>query len=68
MPEVAGEAAIYADPYSLDSITEAMIKISSDEITRKRIVEIGKIHREKFSWDNTAKLLWNSIEKVLTNR
>ena len=67
MPEVAGEAAIYADPYSLDSITEAMTKITSDENLKKSIIKKGRIQREKFSWDKTAKLLWNSIEKALGN-
>jgi len=67
MPEVAGDAALYADPFSVDSITEAMIKLSSDETLRNNIIEKGRIQRNKFSWDNTANLLWKSIEKVITN-
>jgi glycosyltransferase involved in cell wall biosynthesis len=64
MPEVAGDAALLADPYSIDSVKEAMLKISSDEKLREELIARGKLQRLKFSWDNTAKTVWNSIEKV----
>lgn len=67
MPEVAGDAALFANPFSIDSITEAMIKITSDETLRNNIIERGRIQRNNFSWDKTANLLWNSIEKTLNN-
>ncbi len=64
MPEVTGDAALQADPYSIDSIKEAMIRISSDEKLRQRLIAKGREQRLKFSWDNTASIVWNSIEKV----
>jgi glycosyltransferase involved in cell wall biosynthesis len=63
MPEVAGNAALVVDPFSIDSIKEAMLKIYKDENLRQQLITNGKIQREKFSWDKTAYKLWNCIEK-----
>lgn len=65
MPEVAGDAAMYANPLSVHSIADAMRKIYIDSTLRNQLIEKGKIQRQKFSWDKTAIKLWNSIEKVL---
>ena len=65
MPEVAGNSAILVDPFSIDSIKNAMLQITSDEYLRKDLIEKGRIRRNNFSWDKTAQLLWKSIEKSL---
>lgn len=65
MPEIAGDAALLVDPYSVDSIADGMIKISSDFNLRNQLIERGRIRRQKFSWDKTATMLWESIEKVI---
>ena len=65
MPEIGGEAAIYVDPYSTDSIAEAMIKITADENLYNDLIVKGRVQRRKFSWDNSASLVWNAIEKTL---
>ena len=64
MPEVAGEAALLADPFSIDSISEKMIEIAENKELRERLVSLGRSQRTKFSWDNTAKKLWESLEKI----
>jgi glycosyltransferase involved in cell wall biosynthesis len=66
MPEIAGDAALMADPYSVDSIKEAMLRISSDAMLREELILKGRIRRQKFTWDNCAKSIWESIEKVLS--
>lgn len=65
MPEIAKDAAILVDPYSIIQIADAMNKIDSDEEFRLSLIEKGKIRRNDFSWDKTAENLWNSIEKIL---
>jgi glycosyltransferase involved in cell wall biosynthesis len=67
MPEVAGDATLLADPFSVQSIADAMIKIYSDSGLRNQLIEKGKIQRQKFSWDITAEKFWNSIEKVIND-
>lgn len=64
MPEIAKDAALLVDPYSIDSITDAMISVTSDDNLRKQLIEKGRIRRNDFSWQKTADLLWNCIEKA----
>ncbi|MCK5028733.1 MAG: glycosyltransferase family 4 protein [Bacteroidales bacterium] len=65
MPEVAGDAALFVNPQSINSIAEAMMKIYENKELRKELIEKGKIQKQKFSWDKTAEKFWKSIEKVL---
>lgn len=65
MPEVGGNAVIYADPIKIDQITDAMIRIYEDAGLRQSMVEKGFVQKNKFSWDETARLLWMSVEKAL---
>lgn len=65
MPEVAGDAALLIDPYSIESITNAMIKMATDKKIRNSLIKKGKKRREIYSWDRTAIKLWESIEKCL---
>jgi glycosyltransferase involved in cell wall biosynthesis len=67
MPEVAGDAALFADPFSVQSIADTMIKIYSNSGLRNQFIEKGKVQRQKFSWDKTAEKFWNSIEKVIND-
>ena len=65
MPEVAGKAGVYVSPFDANSIKEGMEKVAFDKELVARLVEAGKEQRLKFSWDQTADLLWKSIEKSL---
>ena len=55
MPEIAGNAGLLVDPFSVDSIKEGMLKIYKDETLRNQLIANGRIQREKFSWDKTAR-------------
>jgi glycosyltransferase involved in cell wall biosynthesis len=65
LPEIAGDAAIYAEPESPGSIRDGMIRIVREEGLREQLIEKGKIRRKRYSWDNTARELWKTIERVL---
>jgi glycosyltransferase involved in cell wall biosynthesis len=63
MPEVGGDAAIYVDPFSVPSITDGMLKaLDKDNFNDYR--EKGIQQANKFSWDNSAEIIWKTIEKV----
>ncbi len=65
MPEVAGDAALLVDPYSIDSISNAMMYLYKDDDMRNALIEKGKKRKLDFSWDKTAEALWKSIEKTI---
>ncbi|MCF6240425.1 MAG: glycosyltransferase family 4 protein [Bacteroidales bacterium] len=64
LPEVGGDAVLYADPFSVNAISKAMLQMADDEILRKKLIENAKLQRQKFSWDKTADKLWNSLMKI----
>ena len=64
LPEVGGNAALYVDPFSVDSISNSLLKITNDDKLRNQLIENGKIQRKNFSWDKTANKLWESVLKT----
>lgn len=65
MPEVAGEAAVLVDPFKVESIAEGMQKMYEDAGLRLRLLALGRLQKNKFTWDNTALLFWESIVKAV---
>ena len=65
MPEIAGDAALFVNPFKPEEITNMMIKLNSDHELRAELSAKGQIHSQNYSWNKTAQDLWNSIEKVL---
>jgi glycosyltransferase involved in cell wall biosynthesis len=68
MPEVAGDAALLCDPFSVNSISNAMVTITNDHALRQALIQKGKERAKLFSWDVTAENLWKSIEKVMRSK
>jgi len=65
MPEVAGDAAIKVDPYSLEKIAQAMKELWKYPASRAALIEKGKKQREQFSWERTYSLVWKEISRYL---
>jgi glycosyltransferase involved in cell wall biosynthesis len=65
MPEVAGDAAILVDPFSVKSISNGMIKIATDPDLSTIMNEKARQQRQLFSWQKSADRLWASMEKAL---
>lgn len=68
MPEVAGNAALYVNPLSIDEITNGMKKLADDKKLREDLIENGRVQRTNFSWQHSANLLWQSIERSLFHK
>ncbi|MDD2822960.1 MAG: glycosyltransferase family 1 protein [Candidatus Daviesbacteria bacterium] len=54
MPEVAQNGALLVDPYSIEDISKAIIKIISEEKTRNELIKLGYENVSKFSWEKVA--------------
>ena len=65
MPEIAKDAALLVDPFSVDSIANAMNYIYKDEDMRNSMILKGRKRKLDFSWDKTADALWQSILKTV---
>jgi len=64
LPEIVGNAGIYVDPGSPESIANGLqIILKMNEKEYNRQVELGLRQAQKFSWDKTAR----ETLKVLEN-
>ncbi|MBA3898925.1 MAG: glycosyltransferase family 4 protein [Bacteroidetes bacterium] len=65
IPEIAGDAAILVNPFSVDSIANAMEKIYTDKDLRESLIQKGLQKQLDYNWDKSAELLWASIQKAI---
>ncbi|QKG80868.1 glycosyltransferase family 4 protein [Tenuifilum thalassicum] len=66
MPEVAGDAALYFNPMSVDEMAEAMQILSRDNNLCSKLSAAALERQKMFSWDVTADTVFKSIEKCLS--
>ena len=55
LPEVGGQAALYADPHKPQEIADQMLRIFFDAHLRNSLVIQGRQNLQRFSWANTAR-------------
>jgi glycosyltransferase involved in cell wall biosynthesis len=65
MKEIAEGAALLVNPLSTEDISEAMAKLYDDPNLYSEMSKKGFEHQKKFSWENTANLLWKSCLKAI---
>jgi glycosyltransferase involved in cell wall biosynthesis len=54
LPEVAGDAALYFDPYSVRGIAEALGELIGDPLVGGRLAALGRERERGFTWEQTA--------------
>ena len=62
MPEVGGEAVIYVDPFSVDSIKDGLVK-ATQKGSFQYYRDLGLKQAELFSWDKSAQKIANLLFK-----
>lgn len=66
MPEVAGEAAWLCDSRRPEAIAAAM-RESDDPQKAAQKRALGRLRLQHFSWDRSADMMWQSIQKSLAH-
>lgn len=66
MPEVAGNAALLADPLNPDSIAEKINELLTNTTLRETLITKGHERAQSFSWENTAQQVLELYEKMNT--
>jgi glycosyltransferase involved in cell wall biosynthesis len=67
LPEVAGDAAIYCDPFNVAAISEKMILLEQSKELQQQLKEAGLKRSIDFSWDISAKIVWDEINLIIKN-
>ena len=65
LPEVGGDAAVYIDPASAESICQAMLALEADPGRRRQRSESGRRQAARFSWEKTARETLDFYRRVL---
>lgn len=58
LPEVVGDAALLVDPYSVETIAEAMQRVLNDTQLRQTLRLLGLARAKQFTWDAAAEKLY----------
>jgi glycosyltransferase involved in cell wall biosynthesis len=64
LPEVAGEAARYFDPYSVSDIAGALTELLADRQLAERLVRLGHERQAQFTWEASAHGTLESYERA----
>jgi glycosyltransferase involved in cell wall biosynthesis len=63
MPEVLGDAGLLVDPFSVDSIANAMQALDKNAVLRDDLVTKGNQNLKRFDWQKTADAIFEIISK-----
>ena len=65
LPEIAGDAARLVDPRDVDELARALVEMLSDTALRETFTQKGLAHVKTFSWQATARRVWEAYHSVL---
>ena len=68
MPEVAGNAALIFDPYSIDEITASIERVFDSESAREELIRKGLQRAGEFSWQESARKTVEVYRSVAARR
>lgn len=67
IPEVVGSAAVLVDPRDTDAWAEAISDVLTDSSLAARLVTVGDIRRQDFTWEKTGRMLHDLYRRVVAS-
>lgn len=64
--ETGGDAALYVDPFSVESIADGMFRVAHDAALRQGMVERGIAHAQRFTPEKCAAAVMNVYQNLMT--
>jgi len=58
LPEVAGNAALLVDPSDTEALSEALVRLASDEALRQDLIRRGTERARAFTWEAAVEKTW----------
>jgi glycosyltransferase involved in cell wall biosynthesis len=65
LPEVGGDAALYAAPQDVDGIARQCTRAVEDQALRRELIEKGRARARQFTWRRAAEAVLRVYEEVL---
>lgn len=63
LTEILGEAAIFINPYNVNSIKQAIKELMQDQTYREKLIEYGFSNVDKYNWARTAENFLSLVSK-----
>ena len=63
IPEIVNDAALLVNPFNIEDIKNAMLKIYNNNSLREILIKKGKIRKQDFDWTITSEKIWESIQR-----
>lgn len=64
LPEVVGDAALLIDPHDVESLSESLNRLLSDQALQKELRQRGLARAKRFSWERTARETASAYREV----
>lgn len=64
LPEAVGDAAVLVDALSVDDIKNGIIGVLNNPRLQKQLTNKGSKQVNKFSWDKSAELLLEDLDRL----
>jgi glycosyltransferase involved in cell wall biosynthesis len=68
LPELVGDAGVLFDPYSVDSMVTAMLKLLRDKELRQKNIKNGLEKAAQYTWKKTAEKTLEVYKKVFAGK
>ena len=65
LPEVAGDAAVLVDPENVEDIGAALVRLSSDDALREKLMRLGRERASQFSWESAVAKTWEVYAELV---
>ncbi len=65
MAEIAGDAALTVDPYSVEEISKGMYNLCTDAALRANLIAKGDRRRQDYTWERTSQIVLDDIRSLL---
>ncbi|MGE5111006.1 MAG: glycosyltransferase family 4 protein [Acidobacteriaceae bacterium] len=64
LPEIVGAAGVFVDPYSVESIAQALCDVAYKPKLRQECSSAGLKRSSEFNWDRTATAVWKILREA----
>ena len=64
MPEFAGDAPLYFDPYSAEDLSKKILSIIDQPEILSEMAQRSLDQSKRYNWEDTAKKTWNALAEL----
>ena len=66
MPEVAGNACLLVNPYSVDAIAAALVEMTSRGSLRAELADAGVSRARFYSWERSSRVIIDDLSSLIS--